>query len=451
MLNFEHENFAIPLERFEKMLKTNELLFFDAQEFEGIVQHYIDYGKLNLADRALEIGMDQHPNNGELILLKSEILIFEGDFKQSLELLDLAEKLSPQHEEVFIQKATIASKSKKHKEAIKLLELAMKFSDDLSEIWGLIGMEHLLIKDFKSAKYYFKLCIKKDPLDYQALYNLLHIFEQLSEEKESISFLNKILEKNPYCEVAWHQLGKLYFKKGNYKEAISAFDFAIISDDTFTGAYIEKGKILEKVGKLNSAIENYHIAAKINDPSAYVYHRIACCHKVLGNKDLSLSFFKKTISIEPNFEKGWTEIIDFYFKKSDYSNALFYSKKAIDSNGDSPFFSFKAGQLLMKNCNFSDAIFYFENSINLGNVEIDVWNDLLDCLIKLYRFNHAKNIINRALVIFKNSPSLIFRLGVIQIKEGNPKKALKYLKSINQKVLSKLLRNNLYSDLSSII
>ena len=105
----------------------------------------------------------------------------------------------------------------------------------------------------------------------------------------------------------------------------------------------------------------------------------------------------------------------------------------------------------MKNCNFSDAIFYFENSINLGNVEIDVWNDLLDCLIKLYRFNHAKNIVNRALVIFKNSPSLIFRLGVIQIKEGNPKKALKYLKSINQKVLSKLLRNDLYSDLSSII
>ena len=249
MLNFEHENFAIPLERFEKMLKTNELLFFDAQEFEGIVQHYIDYGKLNLADRALEIGMDQHPNNGELILLKSEILIFEGDFKQSLELLDLAEKISPQHEEVFIQKATIASKSKKHKEAIKLLKLALKFSDDLSEIWSLIGMEYLLIKNFISAKYYFKLCLEKDPFDYQALYNLLHIFEQLSEENESINFLNKILEKNPYCEVAWHQLGKIYFKKDNYKDAISAFDFAIISDDTFTGAYIEKGKILEKIGE----------------------------------------------------------------------------------------------------------------------------------------------------------------------------------------------------------
>ena len=287
------------------MLKTNELLFFDAQEFEGIVQHYIDYGKLNLADRALEIGMDQHPNNGELILLKSEILIFEGDFKQSLELLDLAEKLSPQHEEVFIQKATIASKSKKHKEAIKLLELAMKFSDDLSEIWGLIGMEHLLIKDFKSAKYYFKLCLKKDPLDYQALYNLLHIFEQLSEENESIGFLNKILEKNPYCEVAWHQLGKLYFKKGNYKEAISAFDFAIISDDSFVGAYLEMAKILEKLNRVNEAIEKYELSIGINQPTSFALFRIGKCHHKLGNNDLALSYFIQTIEEDPIHHKAW--------------------------------------------------------------------------------------------------------------------------------------------------
>ena len=68
---------------------------------------------------------------------------------------------------------------------------------------------------------------------------------------------------------------------------ISAFDFAIISDDTFTGAYIEKGKILEKIGKLNSAIENYHIAAKINDPSAYVYHRICILFKKLTSLSLS--------------------------------------------------------------------------------------------------------------------------------------------------------------------
>ena len=104
MLNFNHDDFIAPISKFEAMLKTNEVLFFDAQEFESIVQYYIDYGKLNLAGRALEIGMNQHPGNGELLLLKSEILIFEGNFKKSLEIIEIAEQLIPQHEEIFLQK-----------------------------------------------------------------------------------------------------------------------------------------------------------------------------------------------------------------------------------------------------------------------------------------------------------------------------------------------------------
>ena len=66
-----------------------------------------------------------------------------------------------------------------------------------------------------------------------------------------------MLEEHPYCEVAWHQLGKILMKSGRTKEALSALDFAIISDDTFTGAYIEKGKLLESMGKVNEAIDNY--------------------------------------------------------------------------------------------------------------------------------------------------------------------------------------------------
>ena len=108
MLNYNQDDFAAPISKFEAMLKTNQVLFFDAQEFESIVQYYIDFGKLSLADRAIEIGMNQHPGNGELLLLKSEILIFEGEYKKSLEIIETVEQLIPQHEEIFLQKATIA-------------------------------------------------------------------------------------------------------------------------------------------------------------------------------------------------------------------------------------------------------------------------------------------------------------------------------------------------------
>ncbi len=62
-----------------------------------------------------------------------------------------------------------------------------------------------------------------------------------------ISCLNKVLEYDPFSEIAWLQLGKIFVKSGKIKEALSAFDFAIISDDSFSGAYIEKGVLLESI------------------------------------------------------------------------------------------------------------------------------------------------------------------------------------------------------------
>ena len=79
----------------------------------------------------------------------------------------------------------------------------------------------------------------------------MYCYEQLNKIEPAITSLNEVLEHDPYCEVAWHQLGKILMKSGKIKEALSALDFAIISDDTFTGAYIEKGKLLESVGRIN--------------------------------------------------------------------------------------------------------------------------------------------------------------------------------------------------------
>ena len=43
----EEDNFS--LARFESMLKTNDVLFFDSNEFENIIHHYLENGKITLA------------------------------------------------------------------------------------------------------------------------------------------------------------------------------------------------------------------------------------------------------------------------------------------------------------------------------------------------------------------------------------------------------------------
>ncbi len=451
MLNFNSEGFTAPISKFEAMLKTNQVLFFDAQEFESIVQYYIEYGKLNLADQAIEIGMNQHPSNGELLLLKSEILIFEGKFKRSLEVIEIAEQLVPEHEEIFLQKATIASKSKKHNEAVNFLKKALELTQDPFEIWNLLGMEYLIIEDFISAKHYFQLCLNQDYNDYQSLYNLLHAFDQLNDSEGAIKTLNSILEKDPYSEIAWHQLGKIYCSQQKFKEAISAFEFAIISDDKFTGAYIEIAKILEKIGKINMAIENYHIALKINDPCAFVYYRIARCFKKLKNEILLIDYSKKAIKVDPTFEKSWIELINFYFQKEDLNTALIYAKKAFESNRDSLEITYKLAKILFKLKKYSEAAYYFENVLDIDINQEKTWCYLFDCLIILNRLNYAKIMIKKYLNIFSDNSKIIFRLAIIEMKLGNNRLGKKYIKSIDSSHINELLKDDLYYNYKHIV
>ena len=98
------------------------------------------------------------------------------------------------------------------------------------------GNGTFLVENYIEASI-FKNCLSNNPDDYPSLYNLLYCYEQLNMTEAAINSLNG-LESDPYCEVAWHQLGKVYLKCG--KSKILSLEFAIISDDSFTGAYIEK-------------------------------------------------------------------------------------------------------------------------------------------------------------------------------------------------------------------
>ena len=47
-------NYNISLNKFESMLKTNNVLFFDSEEFENIIHHYLNQGKVALAKKAIK-------------------------------------------------------------------------------------------------------------------------------------------------------------------------------------------------------------------------------------------------------------------------------------------------------------------------------------------------------------------------------------------------------------
>ncbi|MBC3847234.1 tetratricopeptide repeat protein [Winogradskyella echinorum] len=425
-MQYSHDDENLSLTRFESMLKTNDILFFDSSEFENIIHHYLENGKIALSKRAIKLGLEQHPTSINLRLFQVEILVIENKFNEADEILDMLHDLEPTNEEIFIQKANVLSKQDEHKKAIDTLLIAIEMSstpENDADLYALVGMEYLFLDQFDNAIIYFKKCLETDTTDYSALHNVIYCYDFLNKNEEAIEYLNTFLDKNPYCEVAWHQLGRQYFTIKEYGKANAAFDFAIISDDTFVGAYIEKGKVLEKLEKYEEAIENYKITLALEDPTSFALLRMGFCYDKLGQEDLAIQFLKKTIDEDPLLDRGWIAITKFYIKRFNYQKALYYINKAVTIDGDNVVY-WKLYAKVNKRLNFlEEAERGYKRTLELGNYELETWLERADILTSLGEFDAACFNLIQASEFYPENAEIEYRLGGLyftthQIEEG---------------------------------
>ena len=426
------ENNNHSLTKFESMLKTNNVLFFDSDEFENIIYHYLEIGKIALAKKAIKVGLGQHPTSVTLKLFQVEIYVLEDKLHLADKLLDSLYLLEPANEEIYIQKASILSKRDEHQKAIDTLMIALKLIDaeeDEADVYALIGMEYLFMDQFENAKNYFIKCLELDNEDYSALYNIIYCFDFMDMNMQAIEFLNHYLDKNPYSEVAWHQLGKQYFTLKDYKKAVAAFDFAIISDDTFVGAYLEKGKVLEKQHNYVEAIENYKITLALDEPTSFALLRIGSCHEKLGQFDLAVQYYYKTVHEDPLLDKGWIAITKFYNKQQNYQKALYYINKAINIDGDNVLY-WKLYAQINHRLNFlEEAERGYKKTLDLGNYELDTWLSRADILIQLGEYEAAALNLIQGAEFYPETAEIEYRLAGIYYTLLETEKGYYHLKN----------------------
>lgn len=404
----EYNNFS--LSRFESMLKTNHVLFFDAEEFEQIIHYYLENGKISLAKKATKLGLAQHPSSTNLKLFQIEMLIFENKLDIADGLLDTLYLLEKSNEEIYIQKANILSRRDEHKKAIKSLEKALELTNDQTDVFSLLGMEYLFLEDFENAKYYFMKCLAADEGDFSALYNIIYCFEYLDQNEAAIDYLNEFLNNDPYCEVAWLQVGKQYKILKKFKKALAAFDFAIISDDRFIGAYLEKGKVLEKLRRYQEAIESYTVTLGLDDPTSFALLRIGKCHEQLGNKEMALQFYTKCVEEDSLLDKGWIAITDIHYRAKDYQKALYFIDKALNIDSENVMYWKRYAKINNKLNLLEEAEVGFRKTLELGNYELETWLTRCDILIKLGEYEASVKNLYQAAEFYPECAEIEYRL-----------------------------------------
>ena len=254
------------------------------------------------------------------------------------------------------------------------------------------------------------------------------------EEKhqEAIDFLNKYIDKNPYCEVAWHQIGRQYSVLKRHEEALTAYDFAVIIDELFVGGYLEKAKTLEALGAYQEAIDNYLITLELDDATAFAFIRIGECYQRLGNDAAAISYYKKAVHEDPLLAKGWLYLTNIYFDQKNYEKATYYISKALSIDESDALYWRRYSEIKLKLNFFVEAIIGFETCLSLGDEDVNVFIALVDVLTFVGEFNAALKTLIKAQKIHKNFAEIEYRFAGLFLALNKQEFGIEHLvKAIN--------------------
>lgn len=410
MQQFSNDNENIPLSKFELMLKTNSVYFFDSNEFEEIILFYLDNGKVSLAKKALQLGLEQHPTSVILRLAKVEMLIIDDKLDVAEKLLDQLQEIEPSNEEIYIQKSAIQSKKGNHIDAVESLQTALLFAEDEIEILSMIGMEYLYLDDYETARFNFAKCLDVEYDDYSYLYNVIYCFDMLNQNKEAIDYLNEYIDKKPYSEIAWHQLGRQYALIEDHKKALKSFEYAILIDENFIGAHLEKAKSLEEIQEYDEAIRFYQTTMELDVPTSFTYLRIGKCYEKLDQSNFAIDYYNKTVREDPLLDKGWLALTEIYIRNKDFQKALYYVKKALSIDEENNIYWQKLAEINLNLNLFEEASNAYFKCIELQDGRLEMFIALADVLHFLGEYKDAIKVLLDAREKYKNHAEITYRL-----------------------------------------
>ena len=181
--------------------------------------------------------------------------------------------------------------------------------------------------------------------------------------------------------------------------------------------------------KYEDAIESYSLTLKLDDPTSFALLRIGQCHEKLGNKDLAVQYYYKTVKEDPLLDKGWIAITKFYNKKKNYQKSLYYINKAINIDSDNVIYWKLYAQINQRLGYLEEAERGYKRALELGNYELSTWLTRGDILWQLGEPEAAIYNLLQASEFYPENAEIEFRLAGLYYSQNDTETGSYHLKN----------------------
>lgn len=398
------------VQQFEDMMQHNTSCFFDHESFERIIEYYEDRFEFDKALKVVEFALTQYAYSSIFLVKKAQFLFEQQQLPEALELLEKAKILSPNDLEIVLLEAEVLTSLQRYQDAIDELTFVVTLADLTDKTDLLLAIADVYEEWGKENEVfnYLVAALKEKPSNSEILNRFDYCVEVTDRFEESVVIHKQIIDEDPYCYIAWYNLGNAYFGIGLYEKAIDAYEYVTAINEEFEMAYRDCGEAYYELGMYDQAKEQYLDALTYSEPDDELHYNIGLCYYQTQSFKQAVRHFKQAIVINETHGNANFQAGRCFYELRQWEKALTYFSKAIQLDGDNDRYLFVTGSLYFEMENYDMAAVLYHQAIHKNPGEKAFWIALTQTYIALGLEVEAMSIVELAIHEFPEDASILY-------------------------------------------
>ncbi|MFV0605101.1 MAG: tetratricopeptide repeat protein [Niabella sp.] len=443
----EREDINELLEKFDNLRKGKTACYLNEDAFETIIEYFETSENFIKAKIAVDMAIEQYPYSGSLRVKKADILLTQKKYEEALELLEHAAILDSNNIDIYILKTETFLALDRHDDAVELLEQALMLfeGDDRIDLLFELSDVYDDYEDFEKVFDCLKAILMQEPANEEALYKICFWTDFTGRNAESIELHLKIIDENPYSELAWFNLGAAYQGIKLYEKAIDAYKYAIAIDEKFDFAYRNMGDAYIRLRKYKDAIENLEKVLEFSKPEDVLYEAIGYCYEKQKNFAQARFYYRKASHLNLENSYMFYKIAFTYYRENKFEQCAKQLETALKIKRNKPEYNLLMGECKMLQGYVKEAIQYLMTVVQLRPKSVIGWEALVKGLYETEQYDDALQQIENAGRFIGEKAVLKYYKTAIYFALGSMKEALLHLEdalTTSPTQLKKLIQMN---------
>ena len=304
---------------------------FEEDEYEFIVDRYIDLFNDPMARLASQMGFEAYPYSSAMLVKYCDSLIVSREFGRTLMILDKYKDSFPPNADIYLSYSRVYIGMKDLGNARRYYNLAIQAESTPEEVCDSVhtlAQDCIDIEDYKEALFYLDRAAEltatwnrkhnqTEKSENLASYYFDYAFctEKLGNDEKALEIYQKCLDIDPFNDFVWHNIGMIYVRKNLYRKAYEAYDYAVALNPQNTSALFNLGHLCIECNMYDQALHNFEECCKIEKDNPDSITALALAYFLKGDLNQAEILYRKALIFCPDHEGAKAGLKDVQAEK----------------------------------------------------------------------------------------------------------------------------------------